>query len=336
MVRSAGLAGFSQLSEKFGVNPSSIFSKVELSPQLLSNEESLIPAEKVAALLEVAAEMTDCSEFGIRLGLRQQPSILGLIGLSMHQCSNLGEALDVLQRFLFIHSQAGNLEIKRQDKLVSASYESLVSFNGSSRQLTDLSLCVGFQILKQMTNKKLKLSGATFRYSKPTKLQIYEDVFNTTLQFNNEKSSLLIYERDLALPIKNSFSDFSRFINERLTESKDRLSLGNIEHVSLLIKQLLPTGHCSLDSVAQILAIDSRTLQRRLKEQGTTYQQLLDDQRFYIAKHYMHGSDVSMTQLSLLLGFAEPSILTRKFKSWSGVTPTEYIRASGSRLKLRS
>ena len=69
-----------------------------------------------------------------------------------------------------------------------------------------------------------------------------------------------------------------------------------------------------------------RTLQRRLKEHGVVFNQVVDDMRFRAAKSYLAQDDIAASEVAYLLGFAEQSSFNRAFKRWSGQTPTEYRR----------
>jgi AraC-like DNA-binding protein len=76
--------------------------------------------------------------------------------------------------------------------------------------------------------------------------------------------------------------------------------------------------------VAQALHLSERTLQRRLQEEGTSYQQLLDDTRRELAQQYLATPRMTLLEIAYLLGFSEPSNFFRAFRRWFGKTPGEY------------
>lgn len=77
-------------------------------------------------------------------------------------------------------------------------------------------------------------------------------------------------------------------------------------------------------NMAQALLLSQRTLQRRLQEEGTSYQQLLDDTRRELAEQYLGQVDLTLLEVAYLLGFADPSNFFRAFRRWFGETPGEY------------
>ena len=88
---------------------------------------------------------------------------------------------------------------------------------------------------------------------------------------------------------------------------------------------MLSEGIPNLDTVAKKLALSTRNLQNKLKEEGTTFRTLLDDIRRDTAIHYLsNDGDASIAEISYLLGFSEPSVFHRTFKRWTNHSPGEY------------
>jgi AraC-like DNA-binding protein len=93
------------------------------------------------------------------------------------------------------------------------------------------------------------------------------------------------------------------------------------ERIRAALLELLPAGEASMEGVARELHVSTRTLQRRLKGEGTTFQALLSDVRESLARHYLTSSTMSAGEISFLLGYEDPNSFYRAFRSWTGVTP---------------
>ena len=76
-----------------------------------------------------------------------------------------------------------------------------------------------------------------------------------------------------------------------------------------------------MTDVARELGVGSRTLQRRLASEGTSWLHVLNQTRERLARHYFQSTDLSPTQVSFLLGFEDPNSLFRAFQRWTGTTP---------------
>lgn len=95
------------------------------------------------------------------------------------------------------------------------------------------------------------------------------------------------------------------------------------DRVRAVLLELLPAGRTDAAAVARRLALSARTLQRRLAEEGTTFQAVLDRTRLALAHHYLDRPDVTVAEVAFLLGYDEPSSFYRAFHRWSGTTPQQ-------------
>jgi AraC-like DNA-binding protein len=114
-------------------------------------------------------------------------------------------------------------------------------------------------------------------------------------------------------------------LNKRLQDITQESSFK--ERVRACLVEMLASGHYSMADVASKLAMSSRTLHRRLKEEDTTFQSVLDELREELARHYLCVSDYSSTEIAFLLGYEETNSFYRAFRAWTGNTPEE-IRSS--------
>ncbi|MEM7332100.1 MAG: AraC family transcriptional regulator ligand-binding domain-containing protein [Chloroflexota bacterium] len=99
------------------------------------------------------------------------------------------------------------------------------------------------------------------------------------------------------------------------------------ERVRACLIEMLASGRYSMTNIASQLAISNRTLQRRLKQEGTTFQGVLDELREELARHYLSTTDYTSAEISFLLGYEEPNSFYRAFRAWTGQTP-ELIRSN--------
>jgi AraC-like DNA-binding protein len=86
----------------------------------------------------------------------------------------------------------------------------------------------------------------------------------------------------------------------------------------------LPDGPPSQELIAADLSVSNRTLQRKLKDEGTSFMDLLQDTRLQLAREYLRQPGRSVVETAYLLGFSEPSTFSRAFKRWTGRAPAEY------------
>jgi AraC-like DNA-binding protein len=166
-------------------------------------------------------------------------------------------------------------------------------------------------------------------YPRPDNLDVLRATFGAPLYFDQPVSAL---HYDWAMLDNPQLHVSTRFYDAVVQEFSaffsDDASVADPFSLSLhtAIRRLLPAGGCSIDSIAGDMNISRRTLQRRLKERDTNFQQLLQQVKSNLARKYLEDKSLSIIEIALLLGYGDPSSFSAAFKSWSGLTPTEFRR----------
>lgn len=125
------------------------------------------------------------------------------------------------------------------------------------------------------------------------------------------------------------WSFFEPALRKRLHDL-DRLSTMT-QRVHSALLEALPAGDLAMDAVCRKLGVSTRTLQRRLREEGGSFQKTLDQVRQSLARHYLEHSAMTGAEISFLLGFEDPNSFVRAFQGWTGTTPQSVRAASSGR-----
>ena len=97
-----------------------------------------------------------------------------------------------------------------------------------------------------------------------------------------------------------------------------------IERVRLAIQQQLTGRRPTIDDIADALHISIRTLQRRLQEEGFSFQRVLEEARQQLARHYLNNSVLELNEAAYLLGYEDSNSFVRAFRTWEGVPPARW------------
>lgn len=153
--------------------------------------------------------------------------------------------------------------------------------------------------------------------------------FFGTIPVQGKTNQLKFSQKDAQLPFITENEGMWQFFEPELRKRLSQLQVQESfsERVRSSLFELLPSGQSSIDSVAEKLFVSRRTLQRRLKHEGTSFQKELNKTREKLARHYLKNSSLPGTHISFLLGFDDPNSFVRAFRSWTGETP-EKMRSS--------
>lgn len=120
------------------------------------------------------------------------------------------------------------------------------------------------------------------------------------------------------------WSYFEPELGRRLAELEADESFA--ARVRSALVEMLPAGECGADDVARRLGVSRRSLQRKLSNEGTTFQKQLNHTRELLAKHYLGTTAMGTDQIAYLLGYLELNSFLRAFNSWCGMSPSEWRR----------
>ncbi len=117
------------------------------------------------------------------------------------------------------------------------------------------------------------------------------------------------------------WQEFEPALKQRLSELDQTATTSDRVRAALL--ELLPSGAASIEAVCKKLGTSARTLQRRLSEEGETFQSILNRTREALARHYLKRPELTASEISFLLGYEDPSSFFRAFAAWTGITPEQ-------------
>jgi AraC-like DNA-binding protein len=161
----------------------------------------------------------------------------------------------------------------------------------------------------------------------PSDLGSYEAFFGvpiTISQFDGLVFSTADAEKPFLTTNHAIWSILEPELNKRLQDLSHDSSFN--DRVRACLVEMLASGHYAMADVASKLAMSNRTLHRRLKDEGTTFQAVLDGLREDLARHYLSTSDYSTAEIAFLLGYEESNSFYRAFRTWTGQTP-EAVRS---------
>ena len=150
--------------------------------------------------------------------------------------------------------------------------------------------------------------------------------------------SLAFLAEDADLPLVTRSASLWQALEPKFLEQlEDRSGTATMSgRIKKALVEALPGGTTSIEDMAKRLHVSKRSLQRRLSEEGTSFQQLLNETRFKMSERYLRDSSLSIPEISFLLGFRDTSSFFRAFHGWTGSTPGDFrsmeAKSAGTRL----
>jgi AraC-like DNA-binding protein len=287
----------------------------------LDDRDARLPESECADLFDRAAQQLADDALGLHVGESIRPGHYGVLGYVAMNCATLGEALSRLQRYQALVLDIGPLTVQmKSDELrLSWSPDSERPF----RQLAEFNLAGLVTFARWISGRADTPRRIEFNYPAPRDLAEHRRIFGCELRFDRPHYAIVMPQAWLQQPLIQP----DPAMRELMLRLADKQMLGLerggtvLARARSLVARRLSEGELALEQLAAQLEISPRTLQRKLKEAGLGYTQLLDGIRQELAERYLADPNLDLNDLAFLLGFSEQSAFQRAFKRWKGESP---------------
>lgn len=312
-----------QLIRQLGGDPAPVLADAGLDAGALSHPDNKVPYAAFVGVLGLAAENTRCPHFGLLAGRMFRLSQLGTLGELMRHSGTVGRALDALTVFQHINSEGGLAFVLKRGDFVDLGYAMYHPSISGAGQMYDAALATAMNFMMELCGPTWKPYEVFLAHAKPHDIAQYRAFFKVAPRFDAEFCALRFHATDLALPVEGADPASYRRA-ERLARSFGPPDF--LQQVYRGLRRLMLDNRHSGDDLAQLLAMHRRTLNRRLKAEGTTFQRVLDDVRFEVARDLLANSNIHLDDIAATLGYAAVTPFMRTFRRWSGTTPGHWRR----------
>lgn len=236
---------------------------------------------------------------------------------------NLRGAITAMTDNLVIHSNALVAALEEEGDVATLTLDSQPMPAGI-RQYTLLAVGVSRNVLEQAAKTKIDLIEVTFRHDKGGAQAAARAFFRCPVRFGAERNAISFDRAVLDRPIEQSDTAYHAIIERYLATARNEVAGRMRDAVSAEVARQMEFGICTLESVAQRLRIEPRSVQRRLQREGVAFRDLVDEWRRMRALSLVTHTRLPLSEVSLALGYSNQSIFSRAFQRWYGETPLAY------------
>jgi AraC-like DNA-binding protein len=313
------------LIRQLGADPVAILTDIGLASDSFDTPEQRIPYAAMGGLFKEAARRTGCAHFGLLCGRAWHLSDLGLLGEMVRNSPTVGAALRTLTVHQHLNSDGGLAFLVRRDAAVDVGYAIYHPGVDGANQIYDTHMAGYCNFLHELCGAGWTPSEVFFPHARPSDVDHYRRFFRAPLRFDSEFCALRFSVHWLEHPVQNADAALLQ-IAAKEADAAGRGEL--LQQVYRALRVLLLHGRSSGNDVAHMLTMHRRTLNRRLEAQGTTFQEVLDQVRFEVARQLLADTSVAIDDVAAALGYAGVSPFLRAFRRWSGATPGRWRRTA--------
>ena len=267
---------------------------------------------------------------GLRIGVAVLPDDDNVVSLAAMHSATLGEGLQRLARYKrLVCPERISIELAGGEARLR--FEWLLATEPPPPILADLIFAGITNLAQRGTMKPVTPRRLELNRRRRNEV-ILRNHFRCELRFDMPHDVLVFDEAALALPMVRRNAQLHAILVPGLEEAvgRDDRTRTLSDDLRVALSEMIVGGRPAIGAAARSLGMSPRTMQRRLGELGTTYQEVLDDVRRHTARRLLADTDLGVGEVAFLLGYEEVNSFTRAFHAWEGATPTRWRMSAGT------
>lgn len=318
-------------TSKIGVSTNDLLKKADVDRSFLSNPDNKLPLEDYYAILDAAIEMTGDPFFGLHMGESADVGDLSIVGYIMASCRNVGEAFEKAGKYFGLIGSVLDIYWRVEGDSAKFIYDMRKHFsNKCIKHCVDTGLSNFYNMIKNIARDPVELKEVWVKAESPGDISEYKRIFNCPILFKKDIAALVFTSKVPDIPLRHPNPALLALLEHHASSFLNKIDENDYysRKISILLFGQIQGNSPTIENVAKELGMSVRVLQKKLKEEGVTFSEITTSVRQELAKSYLAEKRYSIDDITYLLGFSEPSVFRRAFKTWTGVTPGQYRSSS--------
>jgi AraC-like DNA-binding protein len=301
-----------------------LFGASDLTPEILADSDARVTAAQFCVAWAELVQRRG-PEIALAIAEATPPGAFGVVEYVCRSAPTFGAGLSQWARYLNLLDDA--VEVGLVTEGDRSSLRVLRESEAPAPASHELCFAVVVLQARRLAKIPVKPIVVEFTHKSAADAAVYRRWFDAPVRFGADHTQLVFARSAMEAPLHSADPQLAAILERHAEELRARADKSPplTAQVRRLVAPALRSDEATIERVAAQLGLTPRSLQRRLKDEGTTFQTLREDLRRELADRYLHDK-LSIAEISFLLGFSEPSAFFRAFKRWTGTTPVEARR----------
>lgn len=322
LIRGGSLLHFRELVTELGGDADRILRRQGINPAGIGDNDYLMPYTNYAAAVGQAASILKQPDFGMCLGARQGIDILGPVAVLVRHSETVASAIEGVCRYQYSCAPPDVTALERRAHSAVFTLSIALRQVAYREQLIEKGLVIAMDAFRFLFGESFVPARVTMQHARISPPDRYREQFGCAVEFESDVNSVHLPLAELDKPICGRDAVALSLAESYLARLKPELSLS--DHVQEMLHRLLQVNRARLVVVAQELGLHPRVLQRKLADEGTSFERVLDNVRRDMCWQFS-GTGMQVGQIATMLGYAEQSSFSRACRRWFDESPRELV-----------
>ncbi len=300
-----------------------------ITDEELMDGEALITREQESRLVEnLILALPDVPAPGFQLGLQYNVATFGIWGFALSTSRTLRDAASTAIRYLPLSTAYCRMSLFEESGRFGISLDPEPIPSHLRQFLLERDLATGVKLVKELSLSGLNICAVDFQGAPPGYAAYIADALGVTPAYHSDRNAILMSADATDKPLPTFNARLVRMLDDQCRAQLQQRQTSGL--AGLVRQQILGSLGlvATLDEVARALAMSTRSLRRKLEQEGTSFRSLVEEERRQAAVQMLRGSDMKLDELSIHLGYTDTASFTRAFRRWMDVSPGEYRKRS--------
>jgi len=313
--------------ENRGFDPQAILDRAGIPRSAFEDTRTRLPKGKFEAIWQAASEATGDSAIALRVSTTVKATTLGIIGYLAAVSESRRNAFELVRDFTPVLWEDVECDLECDGEVAFIRCRT-GSDPRRSRFTTEYAIGLTVTMSRSLGARRSDPLEARFSYPAPAYADEYERILGLPVRFDAGEDGVVfpIAMMDSLNPAADAALRqlLQRYAADQLATISANVRFS--QRVRACVRSVLPLGSLTAEAVAARFGVSERTLRRRLREEGMSYQQILNDVRIELARYYLTKEKPGIAEVAQMLGFSDQSAFTKAFRRWTGQTPAHFMR----------
>lgn len=312
------------LLRDLGYDPAPVITRAQLNLALLEDPENFITYTQVGRLLEICVETTGRIDFGMMVGGRGGTRSLGHVGEIMRNSATLGDAIEslCLNQPRYIKGAVAYLTTEADTAFWG--YGVYEPDTPALEQICDAAVAVGANMLRELVQRDPEHVYTSRPRPGPKELAVFREILGVLPDFHFEQYAIVFPKSWLSLPVLGADPKRRQIAQDVVGQFWTQVEHSFAETVARYVRAKAFEPDLTADGVAKYFSMSPRTFNRRLHSNNTSFREIFAGAQTLVAKQLLASTNMSVTKISIALGYADVSAFTRAFSKAAQMSPSAW------------
>jgi len=315
------------MAERMGAPRAAVLKRAGLSAERLIDPSSRVSLAEEMDIWDAIKSETGREDIGLVCGLNFPIQATGLLGYVVMNSPDMATAIEKSAVYQKLIGDSMGARVEADEHYFTVYIEMWTEWQEGLRFTQDVTLGAYFSWVEKNTVSAVKPVRVGLHYEEPANAADYTKAFGPApVAFGVAESYLVYNAKDIHTPILSQNSEMFEHFEKQVKALYLELEGGEtvVDQTRKLILKHMDGQAPGVEKIAMELAMSVRSLQKALKEEGSSYQKLLNAVRKELAVDYLKKDQFNLSEIAFLLGFSELTVFSRSFKKWTGYSPSNY------------